>query len=707
MAARGEEPVRQPPPRRQISHTHEGEVPESEESEVAVPRPVREWRGHEPGDSWDVEERRRYPFHAGRKASRGNGWFPWSAVVWATSLFKRKKLESQVPPLVSTPEQRDVFHDARQRALRDPDVAVDVLRPYAKLHLTVQGHDASLRTPQFLHVLVDDSLVDQCQRSRRDFASAVEVPSPLSIVRLERLDSRVLTGFVEFCIADLKPNHVVKGWFELRKADRLRGRGAHRVREHACTRDDCRQESSDAELVRRHAETLLEHFGAGGLDNKRKLSVAALSGKANAGEINLSLRVELEDPDDEWYAFCLPAPLSTHCDLVDFYASAMHMFSGVYGTLLRIACALQFLLSWRSWMLSSAVLTWWLVVCLKPFFFIPSTPLWAAVWLHLSLSPCWAHIFLDGSSTPLTEQGMAALVYFSSAERVVWLQRLLQHMGLCAKEADLRQFAALWSKSVSFHTLVSSLQDVQWTLEDKRCCPLRKALALYGEGDFQRAVDRGDTRSLTAWALRMVFFAGGKVDPDMLHRAVVSKCAARGSTFNPEELVDEIGGACTWHQAPEAHRWLLLAVHLLTHATPEFLKALQKWLIAAEPWMDGLTWFQRVLQRNSSLAVSLYGVCLFMSISLAAGIPFFWPLICVLGCVVLARRSSVWRQLMTAHIANSRCNFWHRRRKAGGELGGASRWAFFRPEMSQPSTAKARLYAHCKAPVPHIGVSVA
>lgn len=151
---------------------------------------------------------------------------------------------------------REEFHDRRRELLAGDQHNLEILGPYAQLHLCVKEArrllplDCCGTSDPYVEVFVNDVPLRRTPHMPRTLSPTwhedfvLDIWSPFSIIRVavmdwDRFSEDDFIGFVEFRVAELEPNGPqAAGWFELRLADRFKGTARHRFRRHRRARDD-------------------------------------------------------------------------------------------------------------------------------------------------------------------------------------------------------------------------------------------------------------------------------------------------------------------------------------------------------------------------------------------------------------------------------------------------------------------------------------
>jgi len=212
------------------------------------------------------------------------------------SITLRSELSTSWDLLNSLKDVEGEFHENRWRVLTDQSKAMDLLRPYAVLHLQVReakrvlGADFLGKSDPYFIIYVNDvehyksPAVHFSLNPKWDIPVEIEVYSPFTMVRIvlvdwDRVGKHDPLGFVEFRVAELIPGGpALVGWFEIRLMDKYIFDGQKRFRAHKRRRDDHPAnhpkaiDREDDEVTRRHsvASTSLQHFHYQVSANKRR-----------------------------------------------------------------------------------------------------------------------------------------------------------------------------------------------------------------------------------------------------------------------------------------------------------------------------------------------------------------------------------------------------------------------------------------------------
>jgi len=298
---------------------------------------------------------------------------------------RREELALQPSAFMSSGEDESVtlhpFHENRDRLLTGDPRSLETMEPFARLCLKasrIRHLRYRVAFDPYVQVFINDVPKGRSHKgimsdSTWIFEVALDIFSPLSIIRVAVMDRSVrkkgaaLLGFVEFRVAELVPNgNEVSGWFELRCADKLKGKAPCRLEKHKLARDDAVDTtmniSSGSEAPPMLSSLgwltkLFERFrwisssegkSSARVGGARHISSCSVRGRdslwLNAGEMHLAVRLEAKGCaplaelgpgtpprrpsrlalllcalllprrfrrlrlDDEWYACCFPWP---------------------------------------------------------------------------------------------------------------------------------------------------------------------------------------------------------------------------------------------------------------------------------------------------------------------------------------------------------------------------------------------------------------
>lgn len=624
--------------------------------------------------------------------------------------LKRARSSFSVPFLAKS--RRDLglepFHAKRARAWTAPQRALETLEPWAHLRVVIDTAKDLPSSAPYVDIFVNDDLKYVGEHGRQAWAShypfeaSVGIHSPLSIVRIMVMDEAAessFLGFVEFRVGDLVPNdpEPVRGWFELRQPRRLLGTGRARFRAHSRSRDD------QAARPRR--------FPGSGAD------------RPNAGEIHMSLQLDAAYPDDEWYAMCLPRPAFTifhryselddkinSLDVMDLWRDIAAIRRLVWDKLWRnFESAWTYVTSWQCPVLSAAMLAWWLVACWIPRCFLPTVPVWVAIWLFLLRSPRWStRILAHQATAPLDEEGFRLVAGLGDTQRVAfWVERVVRDQGgqVLSLKA-LHRFSALIYRDrkplLTFKELLKSLRTEPCVKWPAQTAPLN------AEGYVIVAESR-NARWAHQWLAQVVESRDGLVqDQGKLQRLAASYvCTGRGGV-GPAAAAAAPGAFDALLEKLRGQNWIVWRDHGLGEETggpndAGWWARIPSWMIPraverlayriANPTEDlrkTLARFFRTastaFEKDSPLARRIYLRCAQSCVLLSCA--SWWldvsqVLWTVLGIAIATHRLPGVRQALTARRANSDLAECRQRREAGVE----NVWAFFRLTDGRPRPA--------------------
>jgi len=429
------------------------------------------------------------------------------------------------------------------------------------------------------------------------------------------------------------------------------------------------------------------HWGPERKSEIAKHVLCGEEGRLNAGEVQLELRWECStERDAEWYAFCHRRPNfkffpSVVLDLRELYHDAVEI-KAMLSTVLWVSwCIPTYIMRWECPLLSSSVLIWWWLACLRPMYVMPTLFLWPLLMLQLLRKESWQKAILVHERTcPLNETGFNSLAHFRNPKRMeVWLNRLLGLMGLrvCdqAKLVDLSREVMCGGKPlVSFKELVVYLKEANWVHNcgKDRECPKGHTPEFLGHvsGDCERTCEhpRG-CRFLklgSRWDDRSHYFC----DTCGIHicePCVASMARPPSWTRMPAELV------------PQWLETMLVSVEEPLHRARRILERLLETCIAPfRKGPNGGRSSQRVSLVLGALSVVALGISLLLNGPLDGLMLFLVKAALIVGgsvCLLIELRFI--RRLYTRFRATSDHEEALLRRRQVPEL--RERWAFFTP----------------------------
>eukprot|EP00411_Alexandrium_monilatum_P034056 CAMPEP_0175360848 /NCGR_PEP_ID=MMETSP0095-20121207/16249_1 /TAXON_ID=311494 /ORGANISM="Alexandrium monilatum, Strain CCMP3105" /LENGTH=607 /DNA_ID=CAMNT_0016658669 /DNA_START=36 /DNA_END=1859 /DNA_ORIENTATION=- len=387
-------------------------------------------------------------------------------------------------------EEKDDFHAYRWRCVRYPDRAVETLKPYAQLEISIVAarrlntwtSSSRFEPPSspFVRVFVNDKKAFQTSPVRSAAPrwahdGKIGVTAPLSMVRIQVLDYDTIThtedvGFVEFCLGDLPWSKQV-------------GTSHDRYASHSSGRDD--------EVDERHEQrqTLLRSPPSCGL---AACGRAPRQARLNAGEVLVRLRLErLGTWLDSAYALALDPPPPKNfgvrakatptdklpeLDLQDLRDEITDIKLALFdGALVSTANFCGYVLQWRSTLLSLSVAAVLIVAWLLPYLTWVVIPALLAVFLVLfSSKRIRAAMTLGGANAPLSQEGFERVALWrSKASMVRFVRRVVEQdlQGTVTDEPQLATCAAtVFSNGVpriSYQQLREGLRDAKWTSSTK------------------------------------------------------------------------------------------------------------------------------------------------------------------------------------------------------------------------------------------------
>jgi len=388
-----------------------------------------------------------------------------------------------------------------------------------------------------------------------------------------------------------------------------------------------------------------------------KSEVPAQRFQANAGEIHMSLVYEVleTNPHDDWYACCLPKPEfhdsedKKQPDMYDVFQDGLHIKRLLLDQfLVRLLCICNFVSFWKSKGLTGSILAWWWVCCLHPFFFLPSLPIWFAVWLGLLRTKAIRErILFHPSSASLDDEGFVKVASLGDSRRMAeWVHRVVIQEGwtVSPKDVEFRRYASLVFRDkrplVSFVELKEDLAKQQWVA--KGIYSRGKHLASSAKANF---AEKAPETSVGQWITDTVMNLPGKVGlmPHSIERA---KESVEDSLEDVRRGLDDCKVFIEFLVVPSAK---------VVTQSAAVSKVIYRWCAC----MSGILFGFEVFVRSS------------LGWMLSLGATVLWL---ALGTIALSTHGSLFCCLKTWVQASSRLRELEQRRKDGAS---PSTWAFF------------------------------
>jgi hypothetical protein len=364
-------------------------------------------------------------------------------------------------------DTRVPFHDHRERALVNPELARDQLAHYAVLHVTLvkaielEAADDNIfsesSSDPYAMVLVEDSEVARtptvnCNLNPEwNYTTDVDIHTANDIVQFQVMDEDALTsddllGFVEFAVGDLTPNEPVKGWLSLTKKERLQGTSEQRLEKAMA--------GKDLDMTTREGETEHEKV-AGSILVEMCLHIVGPLGQPG-------------DASDQFYAFCMPKRPSKEYPVTGYRRDHESLNAQAFWDSVELpARTVMENLVWPSMAFVEYVLTWqeaWfsllhtcgaVFAALYPMNIFPVVCFLQGVFLlSTSSRERRKRMFLNPYSVPVNDEGYARISSTNSSDKMrVFLERVVKamqgHVLNMEKFAVFAAFAADGGKPVT------------------------------------------------------------------------------------------------------------------------------------------------------------------------------------------------------------------------------------------------------------------